>query len=82
MGRLIQKTVAGALVTCAGSLAWNLLLTDEAKASVRHAGAAVSRLASHLVGVYMQDDEMPQDAQAARDTNREWVEWQWKQAGF
>ena len=82
MGRLIQKAIAGAVVASVGSAAWHLLLTDEARASVKQAGAAVSRLASHLVGVYMHEDEMPQDADAARETNREWVEWQWKQAGF
>lgn len=74
-----------AFVLSSGLVAtWKLLLDDRAKASVKRMIKTLADASNGLVGIYMGVEDNPQ-ASAGDDAvkaNQEWIDWQWKNAGF
>lgn len=63
---------------------WKLLLDDRAKTSVRRMAQTLADAANGLVGIYMGAGEAQQATVAddAVKANQDWIDWQWKNAGF
>lgn len=81
-----MKPVGGTLALIgltagAAAVAWNLLLDERAKSSLKITAESTGNLLSHFVKLYMGAEENEADEGAAQ-RNREWIEWQWKQAGY
>ena len=81
MGRLAKSLNSLMLLGGVSAVVWNLLLDERAKQSVRGAVDQVMNLGSHLLNTYMEPNQMAND-EAAAAYNRDWVEQQWREAGY
>lgn len=81
MGRLAKSLNSVMLIAGVTAVAWNLLLDETAKQSVRDAADQVVSLGNHLLNTYMEPNQMAND-EAAAAYNRAWVEQQWREAGY
>lgn len=81
MGRLAKSLNSLMLLGGASAVAWNLLLDERAKQSIRGAADQVVNLGNHLLNIYMEPNQMVND-EAAAAYNRAWVEQQWREAGY
>lgn len=81
MGRLAKSLNSVMLIGGVTAVAWNLLLDERAKQSVRDAADQVVSLGSHFLNTYMEPNQMANDGAAAA-YNRAWVEQQWREAGY
>ena len=81
MGRLAKSLNSVMLIAGVTAVAWNLLLDERAKQSIRGAADQVMNLGSHLLNTYMEPNQMAND-EAAAVYNRAWVEQQWREAGY
>ena len=81
MGRLAKSLNSVMLIGGVTAVAWNLLLDERAKQSIRGAAVQVMNLGSHLLNIYMEPNQMAND-EAAAAYNRAWVEQQWREAGY
>lgn len=81
MGRLAKSLNSLMLLGGVTAVAWNLLLDERAKQSIRGAADQVMNLGSHLLNTYMEPNQMAND-EAAAAYNRAWVKQQWREAGY
>lgn len=81
MGRLAKSLNSLMLLGGVTAVAWNLLLDERAKQSIRGAAGQVMNLGSHLLNTYMEPNQMAND-KAAAAYNRAWVEQQWREVGY
>lgn len=81
MGRLARSLNSVMVIGGVTAVAWNLLLNERAKESIRGAADQVVNLGSHLLNIYMEPSQMAND-EAAAAYNRAWVEQQWREAGY
>ena len=81
MGRLAKSLNSLMLLGGVTAVAWNLLLDERAKQSIRGAADQVMNLGSHLLNTYMEPNQMAND-EAAAAYNKVWVEQQWREAGY
>lgn len=81
MGLATRALRSLAVGTTIGSVAWNVLLDERARDSVRQAGRVTSDLALYLLRDYMEPTSQYANEQAARE-NREWVAHQWENIGY
>lgn len=81
MGRLAKSLNSLMLLGGVTAVAWNLLLDERAKQSIRGAADQVMNLGSHLLNTYMEPNQMAND-EAAAAYNIAWVEQQWREAGY
>lgn len=81
MGRLAKSLNSLMLLGGVTAVAWNLLLDERAKQSIRGAVDQVMNLGSHLLNTYMEPNQMAND-EAAAGYNKAWVEQQWREAGY
>ena len=81
MGRLARSLNSVMLIGGVFAIAWNLLLDERAKQSIRDAADQVVNLGSHLLNTYMEPNQMAND-EAAAAYNRAWVKQQWREAGY
>ena len=81
MGRLAKSLNSLMLLGGVTAVAWNLLLDERAKQSIRGAADQVMNLGSHFLTTYMEPNQMAND-EAAAAYNKAWVEQQWREAGY
>lgn len=81
MGRLARFLNSVMVIGGVTAVAWNLLLDERAKESIRGVADQVVNLGSHLLNIYMEPNQMAND-EAAAAYNRAWVEQQWREAGY
>ena len=81
MGRLAKSLNSLMLLGGVTAVAWNLLLDERAKQSIRGAVDQVMNLGSHLLNTYMEPNQMAND-EAAAAYNKAWVEQQRREAGY
>ena len=81
MGRLAKSLNSVMLIGGVTAVAWNLLLDERAKQSIRGAAVQVMNLGNHLLNIYMEPNQMAND-EAAAAYNRAWVEQQWRETGY
>lgn len=81
MGRLARSLNSVMVIGGVTVVAWNLLLDERAKESIRGAADQVVNLGSHLLNIYMEPNQMAND-EAAAAYNKAWVEQQWREAGY
>lgn len=81
MRKVTSFLVGGAAATGVLSFIWFGLLDERAKKSVQRAASNTGALARTFVEHYV--DEATESTHEEEDqANRDWVEWQWKQAGY
>ena len=81
--RIGRYFLSAALVSLFGSLTWNVLLNEQARTSVKQAGSQLSRLGMRILDVYMEPHGTSlEEERSAAESNRDWVEWQWKKVGY
>lgn len=81
--RIGRYFLSATLVSLVGSLAWNVLLNEKARTSVKQAGSQVSRLGMRVLDVYMEPHGTSREEErSAAESNRDWVEWQWEKIGY
>lgn len=81
--RVPRMLLSAGLVTSASLLIWNVLLDERARTNVKTASTKVIGLVGTLAEKYMNPcgSNREENSEASK-RNRDWVAWQWKQAGF
>lgn len=81
--RVPRMLISAGLVTSASLLIWNVFLDERARANVKTASTKIVGLIGTLAEKYMNPVGLnrEEDSEASK-RNRDWVAWQWKQAGF
>lgn len=81
--RIGRYFLSATLVSLVGSLAWNVLLNEKARTSVKQTGSQVTRLGMRVLDVYMEPHGTSlEEERSAAESNRDWVEWQWEKIGY
>lgn len=82
MGRVTRTFVSAAIIGGAAAFTWVNLLDERAKTSLKRAGASATQLANHFLDEYVGGQVVDGGTADATQRNKEWVEEQWRQAGF
>lgn len=81
MGKFVRGLCSAVLLGGTAAFVWTSLLNDRAKDSLKRAGQVGSQLANHVVSSYMANGQGSLDENAIKQ-NQEWINEQWRQAGF
>lgn len=82
MKRVMRSFVSATLLGGAAAFTWVNLLDDRAKASLKRAGSHTAQLINHFLDEYAGGQVNNASSGDATQRNKEWIEEQWRQAGF
>lgn len=82
MRNLTSFVLKTSTLAIAAFVMWNAILDERARANVRGASKAISRLVDHAAMTYVGMSHVDDDEYESTEANRAWIAEQWRRAGY